>query len=134
MNILQSKLQGMSQFQPVPISADEIEQGYVLYLRPMKGGELCYWREKTIDSSGSMFNASVTEKLMLGIALCLVDKDGEKIMIPDEYQTLNDVPLPVLDRLIQTFLKINNLGTSDSTKSAEDENDLKNSSEAIQEN
>ena len=53
-------------------------------------------------------------------------------MIPDDYQTLNDVPLPVLDRLIQTFLKINNLGTSDSTKST-DENDLKNSSEAIQE-
>ena len=133
MNSLQTKLNGMLKPQPVPVSADEIEQGYVLYLRPMKGGELCYWREKTIDSSGSMFNASVTEKLMLGIALCLVDKDGEKIMIPDEYQTLNDVPLPVLDRLIQTFLKINNLGTSDSTKSA-DENDLKNSSEAIQEN
>ena len=132
MNILQSKLQGMSQFQPVPISADEIEQGYTLYLRPMKGGELCYWREKTIDSSGSMFNASVTEKLMLGIALSLTDKDGEKIMIPDEYQTLNDVPLPVLDRLIQTFLKLNNLGTSDGKST--DENDLKNSSGATQEN
>ena len=44
MNTLQSKLNSMTQFQPVPISADEIEQGYVLYLRPMKGGELCYWR------------------------------------------------------------------------------------------
>ena len=132
MNTLQSKLNSMTQFQPVPISADEIEQGYTLYLRPMKGGELCYWREKTIDSSGSMFNASVTEKLMLGIALCLVDKDGEKIMIPDEYQTLNDVPLPVLDRLIQTFLKLNNLGTSDGKST--DENDLKNSSGATQEN
>ena len=132
MNTLQSKLNSMTQFQPVPISADEIEQGYVLYLRPMKGGELCYWREKTIDSSGSMFNASVTEKLMLGIALSLTDKDGEKIMIPDEYQTLNDVPLPVLDRLIQTFLKLNNLGTSDGKST--DENDLKNSSGATQEN
>ena len=131
MNTLQSKLNSMTQFQPVPISADEIEQGYVLYLRPMKGGELCYWREKTIDSSGSMFNASVTEKLMLGIALSLTDKDGEKIMIPDEYQTLNDVPLPVLDRLIQTFLKLNNLGTSDGKST--DENDLKNSSGATQE-
>ena len=132
MNTLQSKLNSMTQFQPVPISADEIEQGYTLYLRPMKGGELCYWREKTIDSSGSMFNASVTEKLMLGIALSLTDKDGEKIMIPDEYQTLNDVPLPVLDRLIQTFLKLNNLGTSDGKST--DENDLKNSSGATQEN
>ena len=79
-----------------------------------------------------MFNASVTEKLMLGIALSLTDKDGEKIMIPDEYQTLNDVPLPVLDRLIQTFLKLNNLGTSDGKST--DENDLKNSSGATQEN
>ena len=51
MNSLQTKLNGMLKPQPVPVSADEIEQGYVLYLRPMKGGELCYWREKTIDST-----------------------------------------------------------------------------------
>ena len=129
MNTLKSKLSAMTQVQPVPVSADEIEPGYTLFLRPLKGGELCFWREKTLDKAGSMYDSSNTEKLMLGIALSLVDQKGERLMTPEEYGTLNDLPLMVLDRLIQTFFKLNNLGVATETES---ETDLKNSSEATQ--
>ena len=129
MNSLKQKLGSLPKAAPVPVAADEIEPGYTLYMRGLKGGELCFWREKTMDAGGSMFKASNTEKLLLGIALSLVDKDGVRIMTPDEYDTLNDLPLQVIDRLVQEFFKLNNLGLSEAGKS-EDEQDLKNSSEA----
>ena len=83
-----------------------------------------------MEATGELAKASATEKLLFGISLSLVDKDGNKIMKPDDYGELNKLPLPVLDRLIAAYLSLNNLGISGGISA--DENDLKNSSEATQ--
>ncbi len=128
MNIIKEKLKKLPKLNPIPVDASELEQGYTVYLKPMNGGELSYWRERTIDPSGDLYNSSTTEKLLLGITICLVDKDGDSLLDIKEFQTLAEVPLQLLDRLIQAFFKLNNL--SSEVNSPSDGDDLKNLSEA----
>ena len=127
MNLLE-KLRSLPKPQTQVIDAGELEPNLELIISGLTGGELCFWREKTMEATGELAKASATEKLLFGISLSLVDKDGNKIMKPDDYGELNKLPLPVLDRLIAAYLSLNNLGISGG--SSADENDLKNSSEA----
>lgn len=127
MNLLE-KLRNLPKPQTQVIDAGELEPGAELIISGLTGGELCFWREKTMEATGELARASATEKLLFGISLSLVDKDGNKIMKPDDFGELNKLPLPVLDRLIAAYLSLNNLGISGG--SSADENDLKNSSEA----
>lgn len=129
MNLLE-KLRTLPKPQTQVIDASELEPGAELIISGLTGGELCFWREKTMEATGELAKASATEKLLFGIALSLVDQDGHKIMKPDDYGELNKLPLPVLDRLIAAYLSLNNLGISGG--SSADENDLKNSSAATQ--
>lgn len=81
----------------VEVPADEIEQGFKFYLKQFNAGEkmhLFYVYENDLK------NASMDERALYSLMFMLCDKDGKRTENPEKYGVLCDLPLPVLQRLI----------------------------------
>lgn len=101
----------------INVSADEIEQGYTIPIKKMDGGTYLYWSEICMDKSGALYKASNTEKMLLALALSIVDDEGKLEYQADDYKELNKLPSSLLTRLVNEVVNINFLDGQQPKKS-----------------
>lgn len=115
MGKLANKIKSITQKSMV-VNADEIEPGYTIKLNQMSGGAYLYWSEMCLEQKGALYRASNTEKLILAVALSIVDDEGKPEYAPDDYKALNNLPVSLLTRLIAAVLELNDLAGESAKK------------------
>ena len=89
----------------VEVPADEIEQGLKIYLKSFNAGErmhLYYIYDNDLKS------ASMDEKALYSLMFMMCDKDGNRTENPENYGALCDLPLPLLQRLMDAQSRLIN--------------------------
>lgn len=86
------------------------ELGGAVYVRSVRGNEWMEFRDAVVNRQGEVIENTMMARL---VALTICDAGGKRLFANDDWELVNNLPLPRLMRVFRVAMKFNNLDIED---------------------